>query len=159
MTKAVCPGSFDPVTNGHVDIFARAAKSFDEVIVLVTANPNKQSGLFTIEERMDMIRQATNHIPNITVDTWGGLLVDYTTANKVGALVKGLRSSLDYDYELPMAQMNRHLSGVNTFFLMTDEKYGYISSSLCKEVAKYGGDVSGLVPDHVVKAMNAKFRD
>ncbi|MCZ9292900.1 pantetheine-phosphate adenylyltransferase [Corynebacterium meitnerae] len=159
MTKAVCPGSFDPVTNGHVDIFARAAKSFDEVIVLVTANPNKQSGLFTIEERMDMIRQATNHIPNITVDTWGGLLVDYTTANKVGALVKGLRSSLDYDYELPMAQMNRHLSGVDTFFLMTDEKYGYISSSLCKEVAKYGGDVSGLVPDHVVKAMNAKFRD
>lgn len=157
MTKAVCPGSFDPVTNGHVDIFARAAKSFDEVIVLVTANPNKQSGLFTIEERMDMIRQATNHIPNITVDTWGGLLVDYTTANKVGALVKGLRSSLDYDYELPMAQMNRHLSGVDTFFLMTDEKYGYISSSLCKEVAKYGGDVSGLVPDHVVKAMNAKF--
>ena len=147
------------MTNGHVDIFARAAKSFDEVIVLVTANPNKQSGLFTIEERMDMIRQATNHIPNITVDTWGGLLVDYTTANKVGALVKGLRSSLDYDYELPMAQMNRHLSGVNTFFLMTDEKYGYISSSLCKEVAKYGGDVSGLVPDHVVKAMNAKFRD
>ena len=135
MTKAVCPGSFDPVTNGHVDIFARAAKSFDEVIVLVTANPNKQSGLFTIEERMDMIRQATNHIPNITVDTWGGLLVDYTTANKVGALVKGLRSSLDYDYELPMAQMNRHLSGVDTFFLMTDEKYGYISSSLCKEVA------------------------
>ena len=159
MTKAVCPGSFDPVTNGHVDIFARAAKSFDEVIVLVTANPNKQSGLFTIEERMDMIRQATNHIPNITVDTWGGLLVDYTTANKVGALVKGLRSSLDYDYELPMAQMNRHLSDVDTFFLMTDEKYGYISSSLCKEVAKYGGDVSGLVPDHVVKAMNAKFRD
>lgn len=159
MTKAVCPGSFDPVTNGHVDIFARAAKSFDEVIVLVTANPNKQSGLFTIEERMDMIRQATNHIPNITVDTWGGLLVDYTTANKVGALVKGLRSSLDYDYELPMAQMNRHLSGVDTFFLMTDEKYGYISSSLCKEVAKYGGDVSGLVPDHVVEAMNAKFKD
>lgn len=159
MTKAVCPGSFDPVTNGHVDIFTRAAKSFDEIIVLVTANPNKQSGLFNIEERMDMIRQATSHIPNIKVDTWGGLLVDYTTANHVGALVKGLRSSLDYDYELPMAQMNRRLSGVDTFFLMTDEKYGYISSSLCKEVAKYGGDVSGLVPDHVVEAMNAKFRD
>ena len=85
--------------------------------------------------------------------------MDYTTANHVGALVKGLRSSLDYDYELPMAQMNRRLSGVDTFFLMTDEKYGYISSSLCKEVAKYGGDVSGLVPDHVVEAMNAKFKD
>ena len=100
MTKAVCPGSFDPVTNGHVDIFARAAKSFDEVIVLVTANPNKQSGLFTIEERMDMIRQATNHIPNITVDTWGGLLVDYTTANKVGASVSYTHLTLPTNREV-----------------------------------------------------------
>lgn len=158
MTKAVCPGSFDPVTNGHLDIFTRASRSFDEVIVLVTANPNKQTGLFTIEERMNFIREVTRDLPNVTVDTWGGLLVDYTTAHRVGALVKGLRSSLDYDYELPMAQMNRHLSGVDTFFLMTDEKYGYISSSLCKEVAKYGGDVSGLVPDCVVEAMNAKYK-
>ncbi|MCQ4620257.1 pantetheine-phosphate adenylyltransferase [Corynebacterium sp. CCUG 71335] len=157
MTKAVCPGSFDPVTNGHLDIFTRAARSFDEVTVLVTGNPNKQSGLFSIDERMDLIRQVTSHIPNITVDTWGGLLVDYTTAHNIGALVKGLRSSLDYDYELPMAQMNRRLSGVDTFFLMTDEKYGYISSSLCKEVAKYGGDLKGLVPDPVFEAMNQKF--
>lgn len=157
MTKAVCPGSFDPVTNGHMDIFTRAARSFDEVTVLVTGNPNKQSGLFSIDERMDLIRQVTSHIPNITVDTWGGLLVDYTTAHNIGALVKGLRSSLDYDYELPMAQMNRRLSGVDTFFLMTDEKYGYISSSLCKEVAKYGGDLKGLVPDPVFEAMNQKF--
>lgn len=159
MTKAVCPGSFDPVTNGHLDIFARAARSFDEVIVLVTGNPNKKTGLFTIDERMDLIRQVTSDIPNITVDTWGGLLVDYTTQHHIGALVKGLRSSLDYDYELPMAQMNRRLSGVDTFFLMTDEKYGYISSSLCKEVAKYGGDVTGLVPDPVVAAMNARFAE
>ncbi|EFK54084.1 pantetheine-phosphate adenylyltransferase [Corynebacterium genitalium ATCC 33030] len=157
MTKAVCPGSFDPVTNGHLDIFTRAARSFDEVTVLVTGNPNKQSGLFSIDERMDLIREVTSHIPNITVDTWGGLLVDYTTAHNIGALVKGLRSSLDYDYELPMAQMNRRLSGVDTFFLMTDEKYGYISSSLCKEVAKYGGDLKGLVPDPVFEAMNQKF--
>ena len=157
MTKAVCPGSFDPVTNGHMDIFTRAARSFDEVTVLVTGNPNKQSGLFSVDERMDLIRQVTSHIPNITVDTWGGLLVDYTTAHNIGALVKGLRSSLDYDYELPMAQMNRRLSGVDTFFLMTDEKYGYISSSLCKEVAKYGGDLKGLVPDPVFEAMNQKF--
>ena len=157
MTKAVCPGSFDPVTNGHMDIFTRAARSFDEVTVLVTGNPNKQSGLFSIDERMDLIREVTSHIPNITVDTWGGLLVDYTTAHNIGALVKGLRSSLDYDYELPMAQMNRRLSGVDTFFLMTDEKYGYISSSLCKEVAKYGGDLKGLVPDPVFEAMNQKF--
>ncbi|MCQ4622016.1 pantetheine-phosphate adenylyltransferase [Corynebacterium sp. CCUG 65737] len=157
MTKAVCPGSFDPVTNGHLDIFTRAARSFDEVTVLVTGNPNKQSGLFSIDERMGLIREVTSHIPNITVDTWGGLLVDYTTAHNIGALVKGLRSSLDYDYELPMAQMNRRLSGVDTFFLMTDEKYGYISSSLCKEVAKYGGDLKGLVPDPVFEAMNQKF--
>jgi len=140
-----------------MDIFTRAARSFDEVTVLVTGNPNKQSGLFSIDERMDLIREVTSHIPNITVDTWGGLLVDYTTAHNIGALVKGLRSSLDYDYELPMAQMNRRLSGVDTFFLMTDEKYGYISSSLCKEVAKYGGDLKGLVPDPVFEAMNQKF--
>lgn len=159
MTRAVCPGSFDPVTNGHLDIFTRAARSFEEVIVLVTANPNKQTGLFSIEERMGFIREVTSVLPNVTVDTWGGLLVDYTTAHKVGALVKGLRSSLDYDYELPMAQMNRRLSDVDTFFLMTDEKYGYISSSLCKQVAKYGGDVTGMFPEHVAKAVMERYRD
>ncbi|WIM68728.1 pantetheine-phosphate adenylyltransferase [Corynebacterium breve] len=158
MTIAVCPGSFDPVTNGHLDIFRRAARNFDEIIVLVTANPAKQTGLFSVEERMDLIRQVTRDIQNVRVDFWGGLLVDYTTAHRVGALVKGLRSSLDYDYELPMAQMNRRLSGVETFFLMTDEKYGYVSSSLCKEVVKYGGDIKGLVPDIVLEAMKEKYR-
>lgn len=157
MTIAVCPGSFDPVTNGHLDIFGRAARNFDEVIVLVTGNPKKNTGLFTIDERMDLIREVTADIPNLRVDSWGGLLVDYTTKHGVGALVKGLRSSLDYDYELPMAQMNRRLSGVETFFLMTDEKYGYVSSSLCKEVVRYGGDISGLVPDTVLDAMKAKY--
>ncbi|WP_394281719.1 pantetheine-phosphate adenylyltransferase [Corynebacterium sp.] len=157
MTIAVCPGSFDPVTNGHLDIFGRAARNFDEVIVLVTGNPKKNTGLFTIDERMDLIRDVTTDIPNLRVDSWGGLLVDYTTQHGVGALVKGLRSSLDYDYELPMAQMNRRLSGVETFFLMTDEKYGYVSSSLCKEVVRYGGDISGLVPDTVLDAMKAKY--
>ncbi|STC70332.1 pantetheine-phosphate adenylyltransferase [Corynebacterium pilosum] len=157
MTIAVCPGSFDPVTNGHLDIFGRAARNFDEIIVLVTGNPKKNTGLFTIDERMDLIRDVTTDIPNLRVDSWGGLLVDYTTQHGVGALVKGLRSSLDYDYELPMAQMNRRLSGVETFFLMTDEKYGYVSSSLCKEVVRYGGDISGLVPDTVLDAMKAKY--
>ncbi|WP_257159948.1 pantetheine-phosphate adenylyltransferase [Corynebacterium cystitidis] len=157
MTIAVCPGSFDPVTNGHLDIFTRAARNFEEVIVLVTGNPTKQTGLFSIEERVELIREVTADITNLRVDFWGGLLVDYTTKHGVGALVKGLRSSLDYDYELPMAQMNRRLSGVETFFLMTDEKYGYVSSSLCKEVVKYGGDITGLVPNAVLRAMNAKY--
>ena len=155
--KAVCPGSFDPVTMGHLDIFTRAASHFDEVVVLVTANPNKQSGLFSIDERMDLIRRATAHVPNISVDWWGGLLVDYTNEHGISALVKGLRTALDYEYELPMAQMNRRLSGIDTFFLLTDEKYGYISSSLCKEVARFGGDVSGLLPEPVVDAVKAKY--
>ncbi|KQB83868.1 pantetheine-phosphate adenylyltransferase [Corynebacterium oculi] len=155
--KAVCPGSFDPMTMGHLDIFERAAAQFDEVIVLVTANPHKNSGLFTVAERKELIEESVAHLGNVSVDHWGGLLVDYTTAHKVTALVKGLRSSLDYEYELPMAQMNRRLSGVDTFFLLTDEKYGYISSTLCKEVARFGGDISGLLPPHVVEVVRAKY--
>ncbi|PAT04581.1 pantetheine-phosphate adenylyltransferase [Corynebacterium hadale] len=158
MTTAVCPGSFDPITNGHLDIVRRASHSFDEVIVLVTGNPSKKSGLFSVDERMALISEVTADIPGVRVDSWGGLLVDYTNEHRVTALVKGLRSSLDYDYELPMAQMNRRLSGIDTYFLMTDEKYGYVSSSLCKEVAKYGGDVTGLVPHTVREAMREKFQ-
>ena len=158
MTTAVCPGSFDPITNGHLDIVTRASRHFDEVVVLVTGNPTKTSGLFTINERVELIREATAHLSGVRVDSWGGLLVDYTSAHHITALVKGLRSSLDYEYELPMAQMNRRLTGVDTYFLLTDEKYGYISSSLTKEVAKYGGDVTGLVPDAVREAMLKKFR-
>ena len=158
MTTAVCPGSFDPITNGHLDIVTRASRHFDEVVVLVTGNPTKTSGLFTIDERVELIREATAHLNGVRVDSWGGLLVDYTSAHHITALVKGLRSSFDYEYELPMAQMNRRLTGVDTYFLLTDEKYGYISSSLTKEVAKYGGDVTGLVPDTVREAMSKKFR-
>ena len=158
MTTAVCPGSFDPITNGHLDIVTRASRHFDEVVVLVTGNPTKTSGLFTIDERVELIREVIAHLPNVRVDSWGGLLVDYTSAHHITALVKGLRSSLDYEYELPMAQMNRRLTGVDTYFLLTDEKYGYISSSLTKEVAKYGGDVTGLVPETVREAMLRKLR-
>lgn len=158
MTTAVCPGSFDPITNGHLDIVTRASRHFDEVVVLVTGNPTKTSGLFTVEERVELIREATGHLPGVRVDSWGGLLVDYTSQHNITALVKGLRSSLDYEYELPMAQMNRRLTGVDTYFLLTDEKYGYISSSLTKEVAKFGGDVTGLVPDTVREAMLTKYR-
>ncbi|AIG64227.1 phosphopantetheine adenylyltransferase [Corynebacterium atypicum] len=156
--KAVCPGSFDPITLGHLSIFERAAACFDELTVLVTANPHKNTGLFTVPERMDLIRRSVAHLPNVTVDTWAGLLVDYTSAHGVGVLVKGLRSSLDFDYELPMAQMNRRLTGVETFFLLTDEKYGYVSSTLCKEVARFGGDISGLMPPHVVSAVREKYQ-
>ncbi|WP_314974036.1 pantetheine-phosphate adenylyltransferase, partial [Corynebacterium matruchotii] len=105
--RAVCPGSFDPITMGHVDIFRRAAQQFDEMVVLVTGNPNKPSGLFSISERVELAEKAVADLPNVTVDWWGGLLVDYTTKHDIGVIVKGLRSALDYEYEVPMAQMNR----------------------------------------------------
>ncbi len=158
MTKAVCPGSFDPMTMGHLDIFTRAAELFDEVTVLVTGNPDKPSGLFSVPERVELIREVVADNPRIKVDYWAGLLVDYTTAHGVHALVKGLRSSLDYEYELPMAQMNHRLSGVETVFLLTNEKYGYISSSLCKQVAQFGGDVTGMFPPAVHRAVVEKYR-
>lgn len=154
MTKAICPGSFDPITLGHVNIFTRAAQLFDEVTVLVTGNPDKPSGMFTVEERMELIRAS---VPaNINVDYTTGLLVDYTTAHGIDAIVKGLRSSLDYEYELPMAQMNKRLSGIDTVFLMTDAEFGYISSSLCKQVAQFGGDVTGMFPEPVVRAIQER---
>ncbi|MER0000390.1 pantetheine-phosphate adenylyltransferase [Corynebacterium sp. KPL4015] len=156
MTTAVCPGSFDPITLGHVNIFERASEMFDEVTVLVTGNPEKPSGLFSVHERMDLIRQSVD--ARINVDYWSGLLVDYTSQHGVDVLVKGLRSSLDYEYELPMAQMNRRLSGIDTVFLLTDEKYGYISSSLCKQVAQFCGEVTGMLPDPVVQAVKEKYR-
>ena len=159
--RVCCPVSFDPVTNGHLDIFTRAARNFDEVTVLVTYNPNK-SGLFTAEERVSLIREALDasgapEAGRITVDTWDRLLVDYLTDNNIPAMVKGLRSSLDYEYELPMAQMNQRLSGVETFFLLTNPEYGYVSSTICKEVAKYGGDVNGLLPENVATAVATRY--
>lgn len=159
--RVVCPGSFDPITLGHLDIFTRAAANWEEVVVLVTYNPNK-NGLFTAEERIELIEKSIASIPNgpknITVDTWDKLLVDYLNENNIQAMVKGLRSSLDYEYELPMAQVNQRLSGAETYFLLTSPEYGYVSSTLCKEVAKYGGDVSGLLPEPVVAAVEEKFR-
>ena len=159
--RVVCPGSFAPITLGHLDIFTRAAANWEEVVVLVTYNPNK-NGLFTAEERIELIEKSIASIPNgpknITVDTWDKLLVDYLNENNIQAMVKGLRSSLDYEYELPMAQVNQRLSGAETYFLLTSPEYGYVSSTLCKEVAKYGGDVSGLLPEPVVAAVEEKFR-
>ncbi|HSN06704.1 MAG TPA: pantetheine-phosphate adenylyltransferase [Candidatus Angelobacter sp.] len=149
MRKAVCPGSFDPVTNGHLDVFVRAADQFDEVVVAVLVNKTKSS-LFTVDERIEMLREVVAPYPNIVVDSFHGLLVDYCRNNGISAIVKGLRAVSDFDYELQMAQMNYRLSGVETFFVSTNPLYSYLSSSLLKEVSTYGGDVSGLLPDSVL---------
>ncbi|MBZ8177169.1 pantetheine-phosphate adenylyltransferase [Corynebacterium poyangense] len=156
--KVVCPGSFDPITNGHLDIIQRCSEQFDEVVVLVTANPNKSSGLFSVAERVELIEKTVQELDNVTVEWWSQLLVDYTTAHQVDAIVKGLRSSLDYEYELPMAQMNRRLSGIDTLFFMTSPQWGYISSTLLKEVARFGGDIHHMVPSAVSEALSKKYR-
>jgi pantetheine-phosphate adenylyltransferase len=146
--KAVCPGSFDPVTNGHLDVFVRAADQFDEVTVAVLINKTKSS-LFTVDERIDMLRQVVAPYPNVVIDAFHGLLVDYCRSRGISAIVKGLRAVSDFDYELQMAQMNYRLARIETLFVSTNPLYSYLSSSLVKEVATYGGDVSGLLPDSV----------
>ena len=155
MRKAVCPGSFDPITNGHLDVIERASGLFDEVVIAVLVNSAK-SGLFSIEERIAMAKEAVAHIPNARVDTWSGLLVDYCKANGIGAIIKGLRAVSDFDYELQMAQMNLQLKGVDTLLMATKPAYSFLSSSLVREIARYGGDVSALVPDGVLRALKAK---
>lgn len=148
MRRAVYPGSYDPVTNGHIDVVERAAGLFDEVIVAVLINKTKH-GLFTVDERIDMLREVTSHLPGVRVDSWHGLLVDYCKTHDVHVIVKGLRAVSDFDYELQMAQMNQQLSGVETLFMPTNPLWSFLSSSLVKEVAAYGGDVAHLVPDVV----------
>jgi pantetheine-phosphate adenylyltransferase len=145
MRRAVYPGSYDPVTNGHLDIIERAANVFDEVVIAVMVNKTK-STLFTVEERTDMLREVTAHLPGVRVDSWHGLLVQYCEKHGIKAIVKGLRAVSDFDYELQMAQMNQQLSGIDTLFMPTSPAYSFLSSSLVKEVAKYGGDVSHLLP-------------
>ena len=156
MRKAVCPGSFDPVTLGHVDVFARAANQFDEVTVAVLINSTK-AGFFTIEERIDLIKQSIKDYPNIKVESFQGLLVDYCKKNEIGAIVKGLRAVSDFYYELQMAQMNSQL-GIDTLFVATKPEFSFLSSSIIKEIAKYAGDVSALVPAVVDQALKAKFK-
>ena len=145
MRRAVCPGSFDPVTLGHLDIVERASKIYDGVVVAVLVN-KKKSSLYTVEERMDLLREVTAGYGNVTVDSFHGLLVDYCRSEQIPVIVKGLRAISDFDYELQMAQMNHGLAGVETLFMTTNPLYSFLSSSLVKEVATYGGDVSGLVP-------------
>lgn len=152
MAAALCPGSFDPVTNGHLDVFARAAAQFDEVIVTVNVNPKKQ-GMFTVEERMELLRESVAHLPNVRVASWQGLTVDFAKQEGISAIVKGLRDAGDFGYELQMAQMNHKLAGVDTFFIATNPSLSFLSSSLVKEVAAYGGDVSDMLPPAVHKRL------
>jgi pantetheine-phosphate adenylyltransferase len=147
--RAVCPGSFDPVTNGHLDIISRAVSLFDEVIVAVLLNPSK-TPLFTVDERVEMLRDVLKAQPNVRVTRFEGLIVDFCRANDIAAIVKGLRAVSDFDYEMQMAQMNYSQAEVETLFMTTNPLYAFLSSSLVKEFAKYGGDVSGLVPELVI---------
>ena len=157
MQKVVCPGSFDPVTNGHIDVFKRAADLCDEVIVAVLVNHTK-AGLFTIEERVELIKESCQHLPKVSVETFDGLLVDFCRDRGVTAIVKGLRAVSDFDYELQMSQMNYHLGPVETLFVATNPLYSFLSSSLVREVARHVGDISSSVPKPVVKALKAKYQ-
>ncbi len=157
MRRAVCPGSFDPVTYGHLDIIGRSAKLFDEVIVAVLINESKR-GLFTIEERLEMLREVVGGIPNVRIASFRGLLVDFCRAQDAPVVVKGLRAVSDFDYELQMAQMNIGLGGVETLFMPTNPRYSFLASSLVKEVARWGGDVSAHVPEVVARRLAEKLR-
>lgn len=153
---AVCPGSFDPITNGHLDIIQRGAKVFDKVYVVVLSNSSKQP-LFSTEERAELIRKVTAHIPNVEVDHYQGLLVDYAKEVKANAILRGLRAVSDFEYEMQITSMNRVLNDqLETFFMMTNSQYSFLSSSIVKEVAKYGAKVSELVPKEVEAALNHK---
>ncbi|MEA2516528.1 MAG: pantetheine-phosphate adenylyltransferase [Actinomycetota bacterium] len=153
MHTALCPGSYDPPTNGHIDVIERAARYFDTVIVAVIANPSKEP-LFTLDERKELLADALSHVDNIEIESFDGLLVDFARSKELSIVVKGLRAISDFEYELQMAQMNSTLlPGMDTLFITSKPSWAFLSSSLVKEVAKYGGDVEGLVPPGVAKAL------
>jgi pantetheine-phosphate adenylyltransferase len=154
--RAACPGSFDPVTNGHIDIISRASALFDEVVVAVGVNASKKR-LFSAEERIEMLAESCAAYSNVTIDTFEGLLTDFCQSHDVRAIVKGLRAVSDFDYELQMAQMNSSLADVETVFVPTSPEYSFLASSLVKEVAAFGGDVSGLVPAHVLTRLHERL--
>jgi pantetheine-phosphate adenylyltransferase len=155
LATALCPGSFDPVTNGHLDIIERTARHFDDVIVAVSRNPQKTKSLFSLEVRQEMLREVTEHLPNVSIELFTGLLVDFARDQGAKAIVKGLRAISDFDYELQMAQMNQQLTGIDTFFISTSPQYSFLSSSLVREVARFGGDVSTMIP----KSVNARLME
>jgi pantetheine-phosphate adenylyltransferase len=154
--RVVCPGSFDPVTNGHLDVISRAAQLYDEVIVAVFRNPSK-TALFSAEERVELLQEATAKLENVSVARFEGLIVDFCRANDISAVVKGLRAVTDFDYEMQMAQMNYNQAGVETLFMTTNPLYAFLSSSLVKEFAKFGGDVRGLVPPVVLDRLISRL--
>jgi pantetheine-phosphate adenylyltransferase len=156
--RAVYAGSFDPITNGHLDIVARAQIAFDEIVVAVAYNPGKETSLFSVKERVDLIRQSLAERPGVRVDSFSGLLVDYCDRIEATAIIRGLRAVSDFEYEFQMAMMNRHLNGhVETFFIAASETYFYTASRLVKEVASLGGNVTGFVPPVVHKALTGRF--
>jgi pantetheine-phosphate adenylyltransferase len=156
--RVVCPGSFDPVTNGHLDIISRAASLYDEVVVAVLINVTKK-GLFTVDERVEMLGEVTAQYGNVKIDRFHGLLVDFCATNGISAVVKGLRAVSDFEYEMQMAQMNYRMAKVETLFMTTNPLYSFLSSSLIKEIARYGGDVSGLVPEPVVSRLHSRMAE
>ena len=160
MKKALYTGSFDPMTNGHLDIITRASRMFDELVVGVIVNPAKHP-LFTKEERVAMIREITGELPNVTVDSFEGLLADYVNKNRFDAVVRGLRATTDFEYEIQMAQMNARLfdPGIESVFLMTSPEYSFISSSMIKEVVSLNGCVKGLVPEKIMDEIVRKYMD
>ena len=159
MSTALVPGSFDPVTYGHLDVIERVARFFDRVVVAVIRNPQKAASLFSLEERESMLAEVTGHLGNIQIEYFAGLLVDFARIHDADTIVKGLRAVTDFDYELQMAQMNQSLSGIDTFFLATSPQYSFLSSSLVREVARYGGDVSSLVPPIVAARLDQRFKE
>jgi len=153
---ALCPGTFDPVTNGHLDIIERAAQRFDALVVGVLDNPSKQP-LFTVEERVSLLKEVTHDLPNVEVASFSGLLVDYAKSRDIGVVIKGLRALTDYEFEIQMAQMNHALADVETLFMTTAPQWSFLSSSLVKEVARFGCDVSALVPPVVTERLRERL--
>ncbi len=157
MKRVVCPGSFDPITFGHLDIIKRASSIFDEVVIAVLVNQTKKT-LFTVEERISMIQEVTKEYSNVTVDSWSGLLVDYCKQNEIPMIVKGLRAVTDFDYELQMSQINLQLQGVETLFMSTAPAHSFLSSSLVKEIASFGGDVSSYIPAVLLDRLKSRLK-
>ncbi|MCX7885016.1 MAG: pantetheine-phosphate adenylyltransferase [Caloramator sp.] len=156
---AVYPGSFDPITNGHIDVIERTSKIFDKVIVAVLENPDKKNPLFTLEERVELIKKSTKNIPNIEIDNFKGLLIDYMHEKNAKVIIKGLRAVSDFEYEFQMALLNNKLDAeIETLFMMTNNKYSYLSSSAVKQVAMYGGCIKELVPDEIITDILLKIK-